>query len=163
MSRLKPRDASHGPAPERDGRPVTNLPAARKKVLFVCVGNCIRSQFAEAFSRAYGADVIEASSCGLAPAGFIAPPVHRILRERGVAASGLRSKSLYEAGTGPYDLVVNMSGETLPRQFPAPAGGNKVRAWAIADPFGKADELFDAAAREIEARVMALVLELRRA
>lgn len=162
MSRLKPRDAAHGPAPaSRDGR-AEKSPAFKHRVLFVCVGNCIRSQLAEAFARAYGADVMEASSCGLAPAGFIAPPVLRILRERGVAAAGLRSKSLYEAGAGPFDVVVNISGEALPRQFPAPGRGGKVRDWVIADPFGKADEAFDAAAREIEARVMALVLELRR-
>ena len=39
-----------------------------QRVLFVCVGNACRSQMAEGFAHAYGADVMEPHSAGLAPA-----------------------------------------------------------------------------------------------
>ena len=117
---------------------------------------------AEAFARAYGSDVIEAHSCGVAPAGFIAEPVQRILRERGIAMAGQSSKTIYEAGPGPFDVVVNISGGPLPRNFPAPAGERLAREWAVRDPMGLKDDAYEDAARDIEARVMALVLELRR-
>jgi len=158
MSRLKPPDTVHLAAQKTDAP----KPAAKHRVLFVCIGNCIRSQFAEAFARAYGSDVIEARSCGVAPAGFIAEPVHRILKERGVAIAGQSSKTVYEAGPGPFDLIINISGGSLPRNFPAPANGQSVREWPVPDPMGLKHEAYEHAARDIEARVMALVLELRR-
>lgn len=158
MSRLKPPD----PVQHAAVSGVSPQPATKRRVLFVCVGNCIRSQFAEAFARAYGSDVIEAFSCGVAPAGFIADPVQRILRERGVALTGLASKSVYEAGAGPFDIIVNISGSPLPRNFPAPASEQTVREWPIRDPMGLKEAAYEEAAREIESRVMSLVLELRR-
>ena len=158
MSRLKPPEPVHLAA-QKSAAP---NPAAKRRVLFVCIGNCIRSQLAEAFARAYGSDVIEAHSCGVAPAGFIAEPVHRILKERGIAITGQSSKTLYEAGPGPFDLLVNISGNSLPRNFPAPANGQGVREWPVPDPMGLKDDAYERAARDIEARVMALVLELRR-
>ena len=157
MSRLKPPDAVHLAAQASPAQAT-----GKRRVLFVCLGNCIRSQLAEAFARAYGSDVIEAHSCGIAPAGFIAEPVQRILRERGVKLGGQSSKSFYEAGPGPFDLVVNISGLPLPRNFPAPAAERAAREWPVPDPMGLKDEAYVEAARDIEARVMALVLELRR-
>ncbi|MGI8990585.1 MAG: arsenate reductase ArsC, partial [Bryobacteraceae bacterium] len=38
-----------------------------KRVLFVCIGNCCRSQMAEGFANTYGRDVLAAGSAGLAP------------------------------------------------------------------------------------------------
>lgn len=156
MSRLKPPDAVHLAAQR------AAPPSVKRRVLFVCLGNCIRSQLAEAFARAYGSDVIEAHSCGVAPAGFIAEPVQRILRERGIAAAGQTSKSFYEAGPGPFDVIVNISGGPLPRNFPAPVAERRAREWPVRDPMGLNDEAYQQAAQDIEARVMALVLELRR-
>jgi len=158
VSRLKPPDPVQHAAVSR----VTSPSVGKRRVLFVCVGNCIRSQFAEAFARAYGSDVIEAFSCGVAPAGYIADPVQRILRERGMALAGLASKSVYEAGAGPFDIIVNISGSPLPRNFPAPASERSVREWPIRDPMGLKESAYEEAAREIESRVMSLVLELRR-
>lgn len=157
MSRLKPPDPGTLPA-----QAAPSKPAAKRRVLFVCLGNCIRSQMAEAFARAYGSDVIDAHSCGIAPAGFIAEPVQRLLRERGVALTGQSSKTFYEAGPGPFDLIVNISGGPLPRNFPAPAQEKRAREWLVRDPMGLKDDAYAEAARDIEARVMSLVLELRR-
>jgi protein-tyrosine-phosphatase len=158
VSRFKPPDAVHLAVQEAR----QSQGPAKQRVLFVCIGNCIRSQLAEAFARAYGSDVIEAHSCGLAPAGFIAEPVQRILRERGIALAGQSSKSYHEAGPGPFELIVNISGGPLPRSFPAPAREPVHRDWPVRDPMGQKEEVYEQAAQDIEARVMALVLELRR-
>jgi protein-tyrosine-phosphatase len=160
VSRLKPPDPVQHAGVARGSVPV--VPPGKRRVLFVCVGNCIRSQFAEAFARAYGSDVIEAASCGVAPAGFIADPVQRILRERGVPSAGLASKSVYEVGAAPFDIVVNLSGSALPRNFPAPVRERTPREWPVRDPMGLKDIAYEEAAKEIETRVMSLVLELRR-
>lgn len=167
MSRFKPPEPVHRAAqkPAAQSMAAQNpapQSAAKRRVLFVCIGNCIRSQLAEAFARTYGSDVIEAHSCGIAPAGFIAEPVQRILRERGVALTGQASKSYHEAGPGPFDLIVNISGHPLPRNFPAPTQKTVYRDWQVPDPMGQKDEIYEQAAQDIEARVMALVLELRR-
>ena len=48
--------------------PVARSAKAKKRVLFVCIGNACRSQMAEAFARAYGSDILTVRSAGLAPA-----------------------------------------------------------------------------------------------
>ena len=48
--------------------PARTTPVAKKRVLFVCIGNSCRSQMAEAFARAYGADIMEVQSAGVSPA-----------------------------------------------------------------------------------------------
>ena len=50
-------------------------------MLFVCIGNSCRSQMAEAFARAYGADIMEVQSAGLSPATYIAPLTKQTLGE----------------------------------------------------------------------------------
>src|SRR5258708_20959874 len=47
--------------------------AAKKRVLFVCIGNSFPRQMAEAFARAYGSDVMEGQSAGVRPATLIPP------------------------------------------------------------------------------------------
>jgi protein-tyrosine-phosphatase len=127
----------------------------KKTVLFVCIGNCIRSQMAEAFARVYGKDVIEPSSAGVAPAGFIADDAIAVMAERGILMDGQFSKDLVESG-GPFDIAVNMSGETLPSAL-----AREIRTWPVADPMGKKRVAYEQAAAQIENLVMALVLDLR--
>jgi protein-tyrosine-phosphatase len=126
------------------------------KILFVCIGNCVRSQMAEAFARVYGKDVIVASSAGMAPAGFIAGETIQVMLERGVSLDGQFSKSVFEAPGGPFDIVINMAGMPVPRAL-----GKDHRDWPVPDPMGMKEEAFRAAAQDIENRVMALILELR--
>jgi protein-tyrosine-phosphatase len=131
--------------------------AARpRKVLFVCIGNCVRSQMAEAFARVYGKDVMAPSSGGMAAAGFIADETVKVMAERGVPLDGQFSKSVFET-EAPYDIVVNMAGVPIPRIL-----GKDHRTWPVPDPMGMSEDAFRAAAQDIENRVMALILELRR-
>jgi len=44
-----------------------------KRVLFICVENCNRSQMAEAFARIFGEGQVEAYSAGCRPAECVHP------------------------------------------------------------------------------------------
>jgi protein-tyrosine-phosphatase len=80
------------------------------KVLFVCVGNCVRSQMAEAIARRDASDVIVPESAGLHPLGFIDKTAIAVLSERGISVAGQHSKGLRDQTLSKPDLVINMSG-----------------------------------------------------
>ena len=123
--------------------------AARKRVLFVCIGNCVRSQMAEAFARAYGGDVIKAESAGLAPAGFVSRDAERILLERGISMDGQYSKAIHETSDPPFDLLVNIAGDALPMIIQQSIARD-ARDWRVADPMGKKEADYRQAAEQIE-------------
>lgn len=129
---------------------------AKKKVLFVCIGNSCRSQMAEGFARAYGSDVLEVQSAGLAPAAIVVPLTIKVMKERNVDLRDAWPKSIWEAPGGPFDLVVNMSGYPLPREIRTPE-----RRWPVQDPIAFGLDVYEKVAEDIEARVMQLILELR--
>lgn len=82
----------------------------RLTVLFVCMGNCVRSQMAEALARHQVADVIVAQSAGLRPLGFIDPTARAMVEERGASMEGQFSKGLHDHILHAPDMIVNMSG-----------------------------------------------------
>ena len=126
------------------------------KVLFVCIGNCCRSQMAEGFARAYGADVIDASSAGLNPTPQVAPETVETMAEKNIDISQQFPK-LYDARGTRADLIINMSGAPLPGAVKA-----EVREWRVEDPFLRSRQVYRRSCQEIEGHVMKLILELRR-
>jgi arsenate reductase (thioredoxin) len=126
---------------------------AKKKILFVCMGNCVRSQIAEALARHHFPDVIVAESAGLRPLGFIDPTARAAVEERGVSMDGQFSKGLHDHGLDQPDLIVNMSGLPGPREF----HGRNVEEWQIADPFGEDLNTHRRICNDIEARLKDLV------
>jgi arsenate reductase len=136
----------------------TRAGKARKRVLFVCIGNACRSQMAEAFARAYGSDILFAQSAGLAPAARVPPLTRQVLMEKNISADGQVPKGLGDfAGEPPFEIVVNLSGGHLP---PAVAGARLIE-WAVRDPIGENEAVYRAVAAQIEDLVMRLILELR--
>ena len=129
----------------------------RYRVLFVCIGNACRSQMAEAFARAYGSDILIAQSAGLWPAGAISGVTRALMLEKDISLQGAVPKGLDETGTDFY-LIVNMSGEPLPKSVSAP-----VREWDVEDPVWLPDELHREVRERIETLVRGLIDELRRA
>ena len=127
-----------------------------KKVLFVCIGNCCRSQMAEGFARAYGADVIEASSAGLSPTPQVAPETVKTMAEKNIDISQQFPKP-YDPRGPQVDLIINMSGGPLPGATKA-----EVREWRVEDPFLRSPQVYRRSCDEIESHVMKLILELRR-
>ena len=143
-----PYTASSGPA----AGPVR----AKKRILFVCIGNAARSQMAEAYARTYGSDVIVPFSGGTSPAVMVAPFAIQILGEKNIGTEGQFPKGI-DLYSERFDVVVNMSGQELS----IPAG--RTMEWTVPDPGGQSEEAYRAAARLIEELVMRLILELRKA
>lgn len=130
---------------------------ARKKVLFVCIGNSCRSQMAEGFARMYGSDVMEARSAGLMPAPMIAPLTLKIMEEKNIRLDGYFPKSFEDLGGDKFDLLVNMSGVKLPSKLNV-----KVEEWTVRDPMGEKEPVYRDVANQIEGLVMRLILGLRK-
>jgi arsenate reductase (thioredoxin) len=152
----RPRLGGHGALPlKRESTPVAGPTAAKKRVLFVCIGNSCRSQMAEAFARVYGSDVMDPYSAGLAPAAIIAPPTIDILGEKNVSIGSQFPKGLDLMERMPFDIVVNMSGSkiALPDAM--------LIEWQVVDPIGQTDQVYRAVAERIEDLVMRLIIELR--
>lgn len=131
---------------------------ARRRVLFVCVGNSCRSQFAEAFSRSLAADVLEPSSAGLSPLGRIAESTRAVGKELGLSFDGQSSKSLSAADLDWADLIVNLSGVPARASFRTE---KPVVDWDVDDPYGEELVIYRRIAREIEERVRQLAAQLR--
>lgn len=125
------------------------------RILFLCIGNAIRSQMAEGFARRYGSDVLIAKSAGLNPATNIMPMTRKVMAERNIDLGDVLPKPVSDHQGEPFDLVVNISGR------PAPELRAPVREWKVKDPMGQKEDAYRAAADEIERLVMQLILELR--
>jgi arsenate reductase len=133
------------------------MPAAKTRVLFVCIGNSCRSQMAEAFAAAYGSDVLVAASAGLMPAVGVHPVTSRAMNEKNIALKDHFPKALRHLGRAQFDLIVNMSGSFLPNPPPG-----RIVDWEIDDPVYMEYDEHCVIRDEIERRVMALILEFRR-
>jgi arsenate reductase (thioredoxin) len=127
------------------------------RVLFVCVGNCVRSQMAEAIARHLASDVILPESAGVHPLGFIDEATQQVLNEEGISFEGQFSKGLNDPHLGAPDLIVNMSG--------IPSGGlfrgRVFEDWRVRDPFGEGIEIHRRILAEIRVHVADLAARLR--
>ncbi len=93
---------SRGEEMSREERPL--------RVLFLCVGNSVRSQMAEGWARALGKEKVEAHSAGVLAAG-VHPLAELVMREAGVDISGQHSKHVEVYDGEEFDLVVTLCGE----------------------------------------------------
>ncbi len=136
----------------------TQAPAkTKKRVLFVCIGNACRSQMAEAFAKAYGADALVVKSAGIAPAYGLPPLTRQTLSEKKISCDGQFPKPIETFAAEKFDVVINMSGERLPPSLMAA----RIVDWKVRDPIGESEEVYRDVATQIEALVMRLILELR--
>jgi arsenate reductase len=128
----------------------------RHRVLFVCIGNSCRSQMAEGFARAYGADVLEPESAGLHPCGVIFQPTLEVMLEKNISLEAAESKGFEPDDLAQFDLIVNLSGW----EFPYPTA-TPVCSWLVEDPISLSLERHREIRDQIEARVRELIAELR--
>jgi arsenate reductase len=127
-----------------------------KNVLFICIGNCCRSQMAEGFARHLGAGVINAASAGLSPTPTIAGDTIAAMAEVGVDINDQFPKEFDYRLAGTYDIIVNMSG------FDLPAMDNVlVTEWQVADPYYEEMSVFRDVRADIEKRVRRLIEDIR--
>jgi arsenate reductase len=82
-----------------------------KRVLFVCVENCNRSQMAEAFARMYGAGQVEAYSAGCHPAEGVHPKAIAAMKELGYDMHQHFPKGISAVSDIEFDVAVTMGCE----------------------------------------------------
>ena len=128
----------------------------RKRVLFVCVENCNRSQMAEALARLYGAGQVEAFSAGCRPAASVHPKAVAALRELGYDLTRHRAKALSDLPDVEFDVAVTMGcGELCP-----PLRAKVREDWNVACPKAMAPELLRGVRDLIAEKVKALLARL---
>jgi arsenate reductase len=110
------------------------MPAEPIKVLFICTGNCCRSQMAEAILRHLGGERFEAFSAGAAPAGYIHELAVEALARMGISTEGQYSKSWNEFADRPMDIVITVCDSAASQPCPTWPGRAAVAHWSLPDP-----------------------------
>jgi protein-tyrosine-phosphatase len=147
----------------------SSMPAPAKfRVLFVCIGNSCRSPMAESIAFRDASDIIEASSAGLYPLGYVVEDTQKTLLANGYSTEMLSSKPLVLKAIEGADLLINLAGEPLARSVTALFGldsgrwnGPRIETWDITDPYGADPATYQRILEEIESRVRALAERLR--
>jgi protein-tyrosine-phosphatase len=113
---------------------------------------------AEAIARYDAADVIEASSAGLSPLGFIPELTKQTLTKNDYSALGLTSDAVTPEACDAADVIINMSGRSMEEKFRNP---EKVEDWIVADPYDDDPQTYQRVFEGIKRRVNQLALDLR--
>lgn len=135
---------------------------AKENVLFLCGGNSCRSQMGEVLLRAHAGGRFSVFSAGLEPTGEVHPMTIRVLEEKGLDVSGLRSKGAKEfLGRLPVRYLITVC-DAAAKNCPSIWPGMQERlSWPFEDPaaFSGTGEETLAKFREvrdaIEARILA--------
>ena len=144
---------------KKEQNPASGTPRFhRARVLFVCLGNSCRSPMAEAIARYDAADVIEPSSAGLIPLGYVAELTKQTLMRNGYSADGLTSEVLTRDAAEAADIIINMTGERREGNY---GDLEKVEDWIVEDPYGADPETYQRVFESIRRRVNQLALNLR--
>jgi arsenate reductase len=130
----------------------------KQRIMFVCIGNAVRSQMAEGFARVYGWDCIIPASGGLAPATRIDPTAVRLMSDIGIDIVEQFPKYYDIVAQMGFDRIVNISGHSLPGDPPT----CPITVWSVEDPVGKAEERYREARDQIQKLIIGLVDEVRR-
>jgi len=101
-------------------------------VLFVCTGNSVRSQMAEALLRNFGGDKFNVFSAGTNPAGVHINTI-KVMNEIGISMDGHRSKHLEEFKDKDLDYVIPLC-EVAALSCTIFQGNGKILNWFIDDP-----------------------------
>jgi len=113
---------------------------------------------AEAIARYDAADVIEPSSAGLIPLGYIVEQTKDTLLQNGYSPNGLTSNALTREAADAADIIINMTGTPIEDTF---WDHDKVEDWIVQDPYGDTPETYQRVFEGIRRRVNQLALGLR--
>lgn len=128
----------------------------RKKILFVCFGNMIRSQMAEGFAREMGDAFLDVYSAGLSPAGSVSLESIAVMREKGIDISGHHSKGLDDVPLASMDYVVSLT-DVPAKDFCPPGFAGTTLDRSIRDPLGQSLGRFRITRKAIEEVVREIV------
>lgn len=110
--------------------------SSRRRILFLCTGNCCRSQMAEGLLRQLAGDRYESLSAGANPAGFVHQLAIEVLREGGIDITPQESKHIRDflppVGTAP-DLIISVC-DAAQAECPTFPGTVDRLHWPLYDP-----------------------------
>lgn len=104
------------------------------KVLFICTGNCCRSQMAEAILRHVGGDRFAAFSAGSNPAGYVHLLAQEAMERMGISMAGQYSKSWDVYEHEPMDAIITVCDSAASQPCPHWAGHPATAHWGLPDP-----------------------------
>lgn len=113
---------------------------------------------AEAIARYDAADVIDASSAGVSPLGFIPDLTKQTLSMNGYSADGLTSNKATQEGCDGADIIINMTGRSWGEAF---SNQEKVEDWIVQDPYDADPETYQRVLEGIQRRIAQLAKGLR--
>ncbi len=113
---------------------------------------------AEAIARYDAADVIEPSSAGLSPLGFIPELTKQTLIHNDYSVLRLMSDVLTPEACDAADVIINMSGRSREEIFKDP---EKVEDWIVPDPYDDDPQTYQRVFEGIKRRVNQLAVGLR--
>ncbi|MGC1207922.1 MAG: arsenate reductase ArsC [Ornithinimicrobium sp.] len=132
---------------------LTNEPASKPSVLYVCIHNAGRSQMAAAYTRHLSAGAIEVRSAGSVPADHINPAAVAAMAEEGIDITTETPKILTSDAVALSDVVITMGcGDACPI-YP----GKRYEDWALEDPAGQAVKSVRIIRDDIKNRVVELL------
>ncbi len=102
------------------------------KVLFICTGNSIRSQMAQAYLSQLGQGKCHAHSAGVMPSG-IHPYTIEVMAEEGIDLSLHTSKHVEVYKDTMFDWVITLCGNAL-NHCPTYIQGHHQEHWPVEDP-----------------------------
>lgn len=131
-----------------------------RSVLFLCTGNCVRSQMAEAIVNARYSKEWRAFSAGTRPAGFVHPMAIQVLHEIGIEHRG-ESKNVEQFRDQDFDLVITVCDDAN-EECPVWLGRGKRVHEGFRDPakVDGTDEQRLAAFREVRDEMLKKIPEL---
>lgn len=127
-------------------------------IYFLCTGNAMRSQMAEAFLRHHAGDRYEVASAGTHPLGIVLPEVIEVMREKGIDLRAHESKAIDPETVACCAQVIDLGGrgrERIPKAY-----AERYVMWRVDDPYGMGGQGLREVRDEIEARVVRLLEEL---
>ena len=124
----------------------------------MCIGNACRSPMAEVIAHYDATDVIEPSSAGLFPLGYIAELTKQTLMKNGYSPNALSSDPLSQEVMDAADLIINITGRPAEQIFP---GIKNVEDWLVEDPYGEDPETYQRVFEGLQRRVIQLAMSLR--
>ncbi len=131
------------------------MPAAPRRILFLCTHNANRSQMAELWARHLHPARLEAASAGTEPSEPHALML-AVMEEAGVPTAGARSKSLSEFLGQDWDLVVTLC-DSAAENCPVFPGARRTLHRGFEDPSREGSlEVF----RRVRDQIRAFVDEL---
>ncbi|MBI4043076.1 MAG: phosphate signaling complex protein PhoU [Deltaproteobacteria bacterium] len=114
------------------GQQIKHEAKRKPNVLFLCIGNSVRSQMAEAYLRAFAEGEFEAVSAGTHPTP-LHPLTLKVMQEEGIDISHQRSKSLNSIDLMDVQIVITLCDEAA-QECPSLPFKTNLFHWSIPDP-----------------------------